>query len=253
MIADTRELAYLGLSGTLLDMLGGLYLGYDLLGGVKGPLALVTRAVTYSVVFGLGYGLAFGTAFGVIAGIGLGTTLAVEFSGVSRHQRVHGSSPLYQSPLFGFMRGPILGLAAWHRFGGRFAALFGALCAVLLGLVYRLRFAPAYDYRSQEAPVVTRHRLVAALMRALAVGVAGALAGWLSTGNPYSMIFGVVVGGAVAAVTTLVTVFSPIVEWRVDHMPERHLILAGLGFVFAGFLLQSIQYVLVILRVPVQP
>ena|SRR5215472_1851040 len=38
--------------GTSLDVLGSLYLAYDLLGGQHGPLRLLTRAVTYSVVFG---------------------------------------------------------------------------------------------------------------------------------------------------------------------------------------------------------
>jgi hypothetical protein len=41
----------------LLDVLGGLYLAYDLLCGQHGPLRLLTRAVTYSVIFGIGYGL----------------------------------------------------------------------------------------------------------------------------------------------------------------------------------------------------
>jgi hypothetical protein len=252
VIATNRELAYLGLGGTVLDLLGGLYLGYDLLGGAQGPLALVTRAVTYSVIFALGYGLPFGTAFGLIAGVGLGVTLAVEFGRVSRHQRLYGSSPLYQTPVYGAARGVVLGLAAWHRYGGRFALVFGALSSALLWIVYWRRFAPAYDYRSHAAPVITRHRLAAAMMRALAIGIAGAFAGWLSTGNPYSAGFGLVVGAVVAVVTTLVTILSPIIEWRVDHMPERHLIAVGLALVLAGFALQSVQYVLVILGVPLQ-
>jgi len=40
------------LRGSGLDVLGSLYLAYDLLGGRHGPLRLLTRAVTYSVVFG---------------------------------------------------------------------------------------------------------------------------------------------------------------------------------------------------------
>ena len=43
-----------------LDVLGSLYLAYDLLGGQHGPLRLLTRAVTYSIVFGIGYGIGLG-------------------------------------------------------------------------------------------------------------------------------------------------------------------------------------------------
>src|SRR5271157_1729574 len=54
---DHHTVAAVSIAGTCLDVLGSLYLAYDLLGGQHGPLRLLTRAVTYSVVFGIGYGL----------------------------------------------------------------------------------------------------------------------------------------------------------------------------------------------------
>ena len=48
--------ASISIAGSCLDVLGSLYLAYDLLGGQHGPLRLLTRAVTYSILFGLGYG-----------------------------------------------------------------------------------------------------------------------------------------------------------------------------------------------------
>ena len=57
---DHHTLAAVSIVGTSLDVLGTLYLAYDLLGGQHGPLRLLTRAVTYSVVFGIGYGICFG-------------------------------------------------------------------------------------------------------------------------------------------------------------------------------------------------
>ena len=36
----------LSLTGVLLDALGGLYLAYDLLGGKRGPLRMVTKTAT---------------------------------------------------------------------------------------------------------------------------------------------------------------------------------------------------------------
>ena len=47
---DHHTVAAISITGTSLDVLGSLYLAYDLLGGQHGPLRLLTRAVTYSIV-----------------------------------------------------------------------------------------------------------------------------------------------------------------------------------------------------------
>ena len=73
---DHHTVAAVSIAGTCLDVLGSLYLAYDLLGGQHGPLRLLTRAVTYSVVFGIGYGLGLGLFFGVVSGIATGITLS---------------------------------------------------------------------------------------------------------------------------------------------------------------------------------
>ena len=51
-----HTLAVISITGSCLDVLGSLYLAYDLLGGQNGPLRVITRATTYSIIFGLGYG-----------------------------------------------------------------------------------------------------------------------------------------------------------------------------------------------------
>ena len=81
---DHHTLAAISISGTCLDVLGSLYLAYDLLGGQHGPLRLLTRAVTYSVVFGVGYGLGLGVLFGLAAGITTGVTVSIEMNRASR-------------------------------------------------------------------------------------------------------------------------------------------------------------------------
>src|SRR5947209_2913904 len=80
---DHHTLAAISISGTCLDVLGSLYLAYDLLGGQHGPLRLLTRAVTYSIVFGVGYGLGLGLIFGLAAGITTGVTVSIEMN--ARH------------------------------------------------------------------------------------------------------------------------------------------------------------------------
>jgi len=74
---DHHTLAAVSISGTVLDVLGSLYLAYDLLGGQHGPLRWLTRAVTYSLVFGIGYGLGLGMFFGLAAGIATGITVSI--------------------------------------------------------------------------------------------------------------------------------------------------------------------------------
>ena len=64
---DRHLLAAFSLGGTLLDLIGGLYLAYDLLGGKKGPLRVITRIATYSVTFGVGYALPLGLRYGLVA------------------------------------------------------------------------------------------------------------------------------------------------------------------------------------------
>ena len=65
MTIDRHTLALISIVGSSLDVLGALYLAYDLLGGEHGPLRTLTRGVTYGVLFGTGYGLALGPVFGL--------------------------------------------------------------------------------------------------------------------------------------------------------------------------------------------
>jgi hypothetical protein len=81
---DHHTVAVVSITGTCLDVLGSLYLAYDLLGGQHGPLRLLTRAVTYSILFGIGYGLGLGLFFGLASGIAAGITLSIEFSRAAR-------------------------------------------------------------------------------------------------------------------------------------------------------------------------
>ncbi|MFI5360762.1 MAG: hypothetical protein ACHQ49_02230 [Elusimicrobiota bacterium] len=247
MILSNKTLACFGAAGTLSDAVGGIYLTYDLLGGRTGPLGLVTRAATYGFIFGLGYGLAFGPAFGTIAGIGLGAILAVEFWRVAYFQRTYGYSPLYNIGVLGGARGVVLGLASVPTFGWRFGAVFGSLSAVLLAIVYRLHFSPTHDYQPAEHFEMRRRPFLAGLARAAAVGTAGAATGWIEAHRLHAMAFGLTIGVAVGLIIWVVTIVSPRVEWYIEHLPERHLALYGFALVGLGLILQSVQYVVVIL------
>jgi hypothetical protein len=102
---DHHTVAAVSITGTCLDVLGSLYLAYDLLGGQHGPLRLLTRAVTYSIVFGIGYGgLGLGLVFGVASGITTGVTLSIEFNRAARGARsllVALGSTVFRDPRIG--------------------------------------------------------------------------------------------------------------------------------------------------------
>lgn len=91
IVVDRHVIAAISVAGTICDMMGGLYLAYDLLGGYNGPLRTVTRVVTYTLIFCLGYGIPFGLLFGpskgvelgLVVGIGLGVILGLEYAHVT--------------------------------------------------------------------------------------------------------------------------------------------------------------------------
>src|SRR2546426_943492 len=97
LFIDHHIVAAITILGMVLDVLGALYLAYDLLGGKRGPLRRLTEIITYGIIgvlagiplalIGFGIGLKFnfrmlarlgysgtlGFAGGIGAGGGLGT------------------------------------------------------------------------------------------------------------------------------------------------------------------------------------
>src|ERR1700752_22313 len=140
---DHHTVAVVSIVGTCLDVLGSLYLAYDLLGGQHGPLRLLTRAVTYAVVFGLGYGLGLGLFFGLASGIATGITLSIEFSRAARGLD-HYSLPW--ETLFSGLRGLAFGAGLYRILGFRFAIAFAMLITVGQLLAYSRGMRPAMDY-----------------------------------------------------------------------------------------------------------
>src|ERR1700736_2394915 len=124
---DHHTVAIVSITGSCLDVLGSLYLAYDLLGGQHGPLRLLTRAVTYSVVFGLGYGLGLGLFFGIASGIATGITLSIELNRAARGLD-HFSLPWEGG--FSSIRGFAFGSGLYKILGFGFAKAFAILITV---------------------------------------------------------------------------------------------------------------------------
>src|SRR3989440_12462467 len=149
---DKHTIALISIIGCSLDLLGALYLAYDLLGGEHGPLRTLTRAVTYGALFGTGYGLALGPVFGVASGVAHGITLAWEYSRASRHEPQSG---FWLDTAMSAIRGCGFGLGASYLFGATFGITFGALSTAGQTIAYRMGIRPTIDYKPASRPRLT--------------------------------------------------------------------------------------------------
>lgn len=243
---DHHTLAAVSITGTCLDVLGSLYLAYDLLGGQHGPLRLLTRAVTYSIVFGIGYGLGLGLVFGVASGIATGVTLSVEFNRAAKGLD-HYALPW--EGLLAAIRGFGFGAGLYRKVGFRFAIAFALLITIGQTLAYSRGMRPAMDYVAARRPRLTRRQFWGTLVRTV-----GYMASALACSafihhleNPWS--FAIRVGLVTGIVTGVGVTVNPYIEYYADNLAERRLAAFGIGLILCGFALQSLQYWLALLDV----
>jgi hypothetical protein len=127
MMIGRHALAIVSIVGSSLNVLGSLYLAYDLLGGEHGPLRTLTRGVTYGVIFGVGYGLALGPVFGLATGVTHGIAFGWELSRVARKRPKPG---FWYDVTMSAIRGCGYALGASFLFGAKFGITFGALSTI---------------------------------------------------------------------------------------------------------------------------
>jgi hypothetical protein len=246
---DKHTLALISIIGTSLDVLGALYLAYDLLGGEHGPLRTLTRAVTYGVLFGTGYGLALGPVFGLASGVAHGITLAWEYSRASRH----GPDPgFWYDAAMSAIRGTGFALGAGYLYGSTFGATFGTLSTVGQVIAYRAGIRPTMDYRPATRPRLTKHQFLAAVNRAVGYVAAGFVSALIAHQRASALGIGVKAGLAIGAVTAIANACTPFIEWIADHVPEKRMGVFGIGLILVGFALQSVQYWVALLDVTVR-
>lgn len=243
---DHHTLAIIGIAGTSLEVLGSLYLAYDLLGGQHGPLRLLTRAVTYSVVFGIGYGLGLGPFFGLATGIATGVTLSIEFSRAARGLD-HYSLPW--EALFAAIRGFAFGAGLYRIWGFQFAIAFAVLITVGQVFVYSRGMRPATDYAPSRRPHLTRRHFWGTVLRALGYIATALICSALVHHIEHAWFFAIRVGLVTGIVTGVGITVTPYIEYYADNLPERRLGVFGVGLILCGFALQSVQYWLVLFDV----
>jgi hypothetical protein len=243
---DHHTLAAISLSGTALNLLGGLYLAYDLFGGKHGPLRTLTRAVTYGVLFFLGYVIFLPIRFSILAALGTGSTLGIEFARAARGARETRTVEALSS----LVRGTCFGVGAAWLFGWRFGVSFGALSTVGQIFAYRMGITPtlAFDARRQW-----RKHLFGVANRTIGYALAGVVSAVAAQKlSRTAMLFAVGMGVAIGAISALVGMIGSNIERWADRLPVRRLGMFGTVLIFSGFLLESVERWLVLFDVPIR-
>jgi len=236
---DHHTVAVVSITGTCLDVLGSLYLAYDLLGGQHGPLRLLTRAVTYSVVFGIGYGLGLGLFFGLASGLAAGITLSIEFTRASRGLEHYS---LFWEGLFSAIRGCAFAAGLYRILGFKFAIAFAILITFGQIFAYSRGVRPALAYTASRGPRFTRRLFWATVVRTVGYTVTALICSAFIRHVDHPWFFATRVGLVTGIVTGVGMTFNPYIEYYADNLPERRLGVLGIGLLFCGFALQSLQY-----------
>jgi hypothetical protein len=236
---DHHTVAAVSIAGSCLDVLGSLYLAYDLLGGPHGPLRVITRAVTYSILFGAGYGLGLGLFFGVFAGIATGITISVEMNRAARGLR-HYSLPW--EAFFAAIRGGAFGAGLYRITGLGFAIAFAILVTVGQVTGYYRGLRPGMDYSASRLPRLTRRQFWGTVVRTIAHVAAALVCGAFIHHVDHPWAFALRIGLVTGIVTGLGQSLNPYVEYYAENLPQRWLGAFGIGLIFCGFTLQSLQY-----------
>jgi hypothetical protein len=236
---DHHTVAAISITGTCLDVLGSLYLAYDLLGGRQGPLRLLTRAVTYSVVFGIGYGIGLGLFFGLVSGIATGITVAVE---LNRAARGLGHYSLAWEGMFSAIRAFAFGAGLYRILGLEFAIAFGLLITAGQIFAYSRGMRPATDYAASRRPRLTRRQFWGTVIRTIGYTAAALMCSAFVHHVDHAWPFAIRVGLVTGLVTGVGATVNPYIDYYADNLPERRLGAFGIGLILCGFALQSVQY-----------
>jgi hypothetical protein len=243
---DHHTVAAISIAGTCLDVLGSLYLAYDLLGGQHGPLRLLTRAVTYSVVFAIGYGVGLGFFFGLASGIATGITISIELNRAARGLN-HYSLPW--EGLFSAIRSAGFGAGLYRTVGLGFAVAFAMLITVGQVFAYSRGMRPATDYAANLRPRLSKRLFWGAVVRTVGYIATALICSTFIQHINHPWLFAIRVGLVTGIVTAVGVTFTPYIEYYADNLPERRLGVLGIGLILCGFSLQSIQYWLALLDI----
>jgi hypothetical protein len=241
-----QTLAGIALTGTALNLLGALYLAYDLLGGQHGPLRALTRAVTYALLFFVGYAAVLPISFSLVAAIGVGATLGLEFTRAARGVAPSRWADAWSSAV----RGVCYGIGSAFLFGWRFGLAFGAITTFGQVAQYRMGFTPVLGLVAREQ--LGKH-LLGALNRTIGFAAAGLLSAVIAQQqDPRALMFGLAMGTAIGVMSAVMGFLCPIIERWADQLPSRRLGVFGAFLICVGFVLDSVEHVFTLFDIPIR-
>src|SRR4029077_9578249 len=108
------------------------------------------------------------------------------------------------------------------------------------------------DYRSHHKPSMNKHRFLASFWRGVAIGISAYVATWIVPSYRWaSASFGLYMGVVVMIGSMTSSLLSPMVEWWIDNLPERRVAAGGVAIVLVGTMMECVQPVLTVLKIPV--
>lgn len=233
--------AELTLLGMACDLVGGLYLAYDLFGGEKGPLSTMTRLVNYSLLMIAGFIFPLGPKFALIAGIGLGTAFGLHIDRIGKGKK----ETFWSLVAIGTIRALAITLALYISDYKTLAFILGPAALLMSIISPKLKLTPAEFYQSDKKPHLKKAQLVIALALgglATATAIVGANFGADSVKVAH---FGIKLGLTFAGTVLVVTTLAPMIEWYADNLPDRSFGFAGAILFMTGFLIQAIPSLVV--------
>jgi hypothetical protein len=153
--------------------------------------------------------------------------------------------------LFSAIRAVAFGAALYPQVGLRFAALYAVLLTGGQVIAYSRGVRPSINYSATLRPRFSRIGIEATLLRTVGYILAALLCSAVVRHVDHPWIFARRLGLVTGLVTGLGMAFSPYVEYYADNLPERRLGVFGIGLMFCGFGLQSLQYWLAVFDVHV--
>ncbi|HNB15587.1 MAG TPA: hypothetical protein PLC15_09405 [Candidatus Obscuribacter sp.] len=236
--------AQVTLVGMSLDLIGGLYLAYDLLGGDKGPLSTLTRCVTYSVIVIACVGFSMGLKFGLLAGAGLGIALGLHLERIGRGQK--------ETTAFLFALGLVraLGISAACWFDNLKSVAYCAIPIVLVAALVlpKLKLTPSHFYEVGKRPSFSWRKLALAVTLGLMAGSLGVFTSLLQHDLSHMSERVIRLGLTMAMTSAIVSSLIPLIEWYADNVPGRTMGYIGASLFVLGFMVQAIPSLVAVLK-----
>jgi len=103
-----------------------------------------------------------------------------------------------------------------------------------------------------KRPHLSRRKLLGSLVGAILLALAAVLASWIKPVSAQPFDFGLRYGLVVGLVGLLLGTLSGFIEWYTDNLPERRSGLLGICLIICGVIIQSVQYWVSLLDVPLR-